>query len=74
MSSSNSVCGYDLFTLGGMMVSSSKGYESNGTEAQIDRFEMSVIVSESVVDLVDLVDVELNGSFESVVCSCDNVV
>lgn len=56
------------------MVSSSKGYESNGTEAQIDRFEMSVIVSESVVDLVDLVDVELNGGFESVVCSCDNVV
>lgn len=74
MSSSNSVRGYDLFFLGGVMVGSSKGYESNGTEAQVDCFEMSVIISELVVDFVNLVDVELDSGFESVVCGCDKIV
>lgn len=56
------------------MVGSSKGYESDGTEAQVDCFKMSVIISESVVDFVDLVDVELDSGFESVVCGCDDIV
>lgn len=57
-----------------MVVGSSKGYESDGTEAQVDCFKMSVIISESVVDFVDLVDVELDSGFESVVCGCDDIV